>query len=69
MKITDVKGTILKPPEYPEGGYLLVEVESDSGFRGIGEGFTPSRYGEAIHATKMILEKSLKKGSRRGRSS
>jgi len=61
MEIKDVVGTILAPPEYPGGAYLLVEVESDDGLKGLGEGFAYSLYGEAIHAAKMILDKGLKR--------
>jgi len=61
MKINDVKGTILAPPEFPGGAFLLVEVESDDGLKGFGEGFAYSIYGESAHAAKAILDRGLKR--------
>jgi len=60
MWISDVKGTILAPPEFPGGAFLLVEVESNDGLKGFGEGFAYSLYGESAHAAKTILDKGLK---------
>ena len=65
MKIEDVKGTILAPPEYPDGAFLIIEVISDEELTGIGEGFAYCIHGEAAHAAKTILDMSLKKNPNR----
>ena len=60
MKITEIKTTVLKSPEYPNGAWVLVRVRTASGEEGIGECFIPDRFGKGVFAAQAIVEHSLK---------
>ena len=61
MKIVDVVTQVLKAPEYPHGGWVLVRVQTDDGVEGIGECFVPDRAGRGVLAARDIIDESLKR--------
>ncbi len=60
MQITEIKTTLLKSYEYPNGAWLLVCVRTASGIEGIGECFVPDRNGKGVLAARAVIEHSLK---------
>ena len=61
MKIVEVTSQVLKAPEYPSGGWVLVRVEIEGGIEGIGECFVPDRDGRAVFAAKSLIDGSLRR--------
>ena len=50
MQTTEIKTTLLKSYEYPNGPWVLVRVRTASGIEGIGGCFVPDRNGKGVLA-------------------
>jgi len=61
VKIAQVAAQVLKAPEYPHGGWVLVRVRTEDGVEGIGECFVPDRDGRGVFAAQSLIEESLKR--------
>lgn len=61
MKVVDVVTQVLKAPEYPHGGWVLVRVRTDDGVEGVGECFVPDREGRGVFAARDLIDGSLKR--------
>ena len=56
-RITDIDTCVLKAPEYPHGGWVLVRVRTEDHVEGLGECFVPDRAGSGAVATRGIVER------------
>lgn len=59
MKISEVWTQVLQSYEYPDGGWVLVRVGTESGQEGLGECFVPNCTGRAIFAARDLIDHSL----------
>ena len=59
MKIAELKAQVLRSPEYPNGGWVLVRVETDDGVEGVGECFVPDRDGRGVFAVRDLIGNSF----------
>ena len=59
MNIERVTSTVLSSYEYPNGGWVLVRVQTDDGVEGLGECFVPDSDGSGVFAAKEIIDRSL----------
>jgi D-galactarolactone cycloisomerase len=60
MKISELTATVLKSYEYPNGGWVLVRVQTEAGVEGVGECFVPDQYGGGAIAVKNVIDGSLR---------
>ena len=60
MKIIDLTSVVLKSYEYPNGGWVLVRIQTEAGVEGIGECFVPDPHGGSARAAKELIDHSLR---------
>ncbi|MEW6755237.1 MAG: hypothetical protein AB1505_30290, partial [Candidatus Latescibacterota bacterium] len=59
MKIVHGRTQVLRSPEYPNGGWVLVRVRTESGSEGLGECFVPDSQGRGVFAAREVIEGRL----------
>lgn len=60
MKVVDLETRILRSYEYPQGGWVLVRLQTEAGVQAVGECFVPDAYGGGVGAVKNVIDYNIK---------